>query len=226
MKSKNEIDLADYQNELAGRETGKERRFFTGEDCRSGDGQRRGKDAQDTATLTALQIAMQNADYAAAYQSFWDAYDQAQGALDEAILGNADELERLEAGAARLDDGTMIFMRPDGSAETRDGRIIPASALVGVTIPENATTADDYRAALRRAAELARIQTEILEPAAERASDPHSPMTRDELEAATEDLEEVERAIESAGRVAVSKEVTSTPNTEALLSLDDLGPAP
>ncbi len=224
MKSKNEIDLEDYQNELAGRSTDKERRFFTGEDHRSDGGQRRGKDAQDTATLTALQIAMQNAEYAAAYQGFWDAYDRAQGALDEAILDNADKLERLEAGAARLDDGTMILMRPDGSAETRDGRIIPASALVGVTIPENATTADEYRAALRRAVELARIQTEVLDPAAERASDQDNPMSIDELGELSDAIERARKSIATAGESPESEPISSV--AAAPLTLGELGPPP
>ena len=171
MKSKNETDLADYQDELAGRATGKERRFFKGADRGADSEPRRAKDARETATLTALQIAMQDADYARAWHDAWDAYELAQGELDQAILDNADALERLKANAARLEDGTIVFMRPDGTAETADGQIVPESALAAAAIPEDATTAAGYRAAMQRAAELARIQTDVLDPAAERMHD-------------------------------------------------------
>ena len=219
-----QMEFDDLQNELAGRENnGKAARFFVDGEHTPGSKAQREKEARNSVTLTALQLAMQDRAYAAAYQNFWDAYGRAQVALDDAILENADDLEALEANAARLDDGTIIFIRPDGSAETKDGRIISASGLTGLNIPENATTAAEYREAMRRAAELARIQTEILDPAAERASDQDRPAELDELIEMTRAMEQAEQAIERAGTPTVDQP-TAPSASGALLSLEELGP--
>ncbi|WP_019960633.1 hypothetical protein [Woodsholea maritima] len=209
MKSKNETDLADYQDELAERSTGKIRRFFVDGEHTPGSKAQREKEASNSVTLTALQLAMQDPAYAAAYQAVWDTYERVQNALDEAILDNAEELERLEAEAARLDDGTVIFMRPDGSAETRDGRIIPPSALIGVAIPEDATTIEEYRIAMQRSAELADIQTEIIDPARDRINDQDNPLSVEELQNFSDEINRVAAHISGSSEFSISQNRSS-----------------
>ncbi|WP_019962312.1 hypothetical protein [Woodsholea maritima] len=201
-------EFSDLQDEIAGRENGKVRRFITGDkDLR---GQER-KDRQDIVqtALSALQARLLDPQYREAYTRAQSAITQAQSALNDALVDNAEELERLEAEAARLDDGTVIFMRPDGSAETRDGRIIPPSALIGVTIPEDATNVEEYRIAMQRSAELADIQTEIIDPARDRINDQDNPLSVEELQNFSDEINRVAAHISGSSEFSISQNRSS-----------------
>lgn len=134
------------------------------------------------AQLTALQQCLQDPEYRALYSQVSDKLENTQSELDQAILENAEEIERLEAHAARTDQGQFIFRKDDGSFVYADGTVVPGSALPNTSsLPDNPTSWFAFRNAKEREAELARIQTQVLDPIRGRLQDHDDPPSADEL---------------------------------------------
>ena len=134
------------------------------------------------AQLTALQLRLQDPEYLALHWRVSDKLENTQSELDLAILENAEEIERLEANAARTDQGQFIFRKDDGSFVYADGTVVPGSALPNTSsLPDNPTSWFAFRNAKEREAELARIQTQVLDPIRGRLQDQDDPPSADEL---------------------------------------------
>ena len=142
------------------------------------------------AQLTALQQCLQDPEYLALYSRVSDKLENTQSELDQAILENAEEIERLEANAARTDQGQFIFRKDDGSFVYADGTVVPGSALPTLSsLPDNPTSWLAFRNAKEREAELARIQTQVLDPIRGRLQDQDDPPSTDELHGMDDQLD-------------------------------------
>ena len=155
-------------------------------------------------TLLALELASPET-----LQACWDRIDDLQTRLDAAFLENAEDLERLEDDAAKLEDGTAVYYDPsNGRFYYADDTIVPRDQ-EPTNIPENPSTRQDYQEAKRREAELAAIQTGILDPAREtlRKGD----VTNSQLEKIEKGLDEAETLIANTQSVeaAPAAEVTN-----------------
>ncbi|MED5550654.1 MAG: hypothetical protein VX529_14985 [Pseudomonadota bacterium] len=206
---KRQQDIDDLNNEMAGRDVGRQHRFLHDRDPQYIEERKR----EDKHRHDMLMQLMRDAEYAAAYQRAWDALDNAQDALSEALLENAEETERLaealdaiEGQAARLPDGSPVFRAADGSLRDADGNRLRSDALpASLTIPEDAPSYEEYasardalHSARTRGQELARIQTEVIDPARDRVEG--GGMTPDEIDAITSRLDDVTDALKQ-GRI-------------------------
>lgn len=235
-------DIDDLNNEAAGREVGRISRFHPDRDPEVLNHKKREQEAR----MSALMRLMRDAEYAAAYQGAWDSLNNAQPALDEALIDNAADTEQLEeslremeARAARLPDGREMFRGADGSLRTADGQRLRGDELpASLAIPANAPSYEDYAAmrdaliaARQRGDHLARIQTEVIDPARDRLNDEDNPPSKGELDGIRDRLDRVPDMIASqrmhddlSGPSADSAE--REPEADTILSLDELGPAP
>lgn len=120
-------DLIDYNNESAGLDTGRMKRFF-GED-RSGEMNSEKRREKERRFETLMRL-LQDPDYARLYKQVWDAVAQAEEAAKQAMQSLALEgeaarkrLEALRQSAAELPDGTKVYQsKIDGHLYTEDGR--------------------------------------------------------------------------------------------------------
>ncbi len=146
--------------------------------------------------LTALQSLMQDPAYRAVYERVSQKLQTTQNDLDAAIIKNAEEHEHLLETAAKSKDGQPIFRREDGSFVYADGSKVSESQLPALKdIPNNPTSWIEYKKNRKRADELSRTQTEILDPIHRRMGDPENPPERQELETFERELDEAERKI-------------------------------
>lgn len=142
------------------------------------------------AQLTALQLRLQDPEYLALYSRVSDKLENTQSELDLAILENAEEIERLEANAARTDQGQLIFRAGDGSFVYADGTAVPGSALPHPScLPDSPASWLAFRSAKEREAELARIQTQVLDPIRGRLQDQDDPPSVDDLSGMSDQLD-------------------------------------
>jgi len=239
---KRQQDIDDLNNEMAGRDVGRQHRFLHDRDPQYIEERKR----EDKHRHDMLMQLMRDAEYAAAYQRAWDALDNAQDALSEALLENAEETERLAEAldaitdqAAHLPDGTPVFRAADGSLRDADGNRLRSDALpASLTIPEDAPSYEEYAAARdalhsarMRGQELARIQTEVVDPARDRMNDRENPPDAGELDAIEARMRQVPAMI-TAGRVLPDLERSGDaaapvePEHSAIPTLDEIGPAP
>lgn len=193
---------------------------------------KREKDARETA----LQQLLQNPAYAAAYERACNAINSAQAVLDDALIENAnvverlaEELEAMESRAARLPDGRAVFRANGGSLRTADGQRLRSEAVpASLIIPSDATSYEDYAASRdaltrerERGQELSRVQTEIIDPARNRLNDQDNPPSQAELEDIERQMEETLAALEGRGPEAAPK--IERVEADVALDLDELG---
>lgn len=205
-ETKREIDRRDFNDEMAGRETGRQERFTSGRSDHAQTERKREKEA----TESQLRMLLRDAEYARLYERAWDALNSTQAALDEEMLRNEEATARLsglvdtmESRAATLPSGEKVFRSKDGNLYTADGRQLSDNEAVGIETPEDATDYDAYlqakealKKAQARGAKLAGIQTDVIDPARGRLIDEDNPPSPDELRGMTKKLREVEAEIE------------------------------
>lgn len=203
---KRQQDIDDLNNEMAGRDVGRQHRFLHDRDPQYIEERKR----EDKHRHDMLMQMMRDAEYAAAYQRAWDALGNAQDALSEALIENAEETERLAEAldvitdqAARLPDGSPVFRAADGSLRDADGNRLRSDALpASLTIPEDAPSYEDYasardalHSARMRGQELARIQTEVIDPARDRMNDRDNRPDAGELDRIREQMDQITQGL-------------------------------
>ena len=156
-------------------------------------------------TLTALELLLQDPEYAELYQ-------QVTGKVAHAALIVEDELHKAKLklqelreaqddmlhGANRLADGTRVFKDENGNVRTQDGdRITDQVMLDSIVWKDNAPSYEEYRAktdameATRQDIdELRRYEIEVIGTARERLHDEDDPPSKEELEEIRQDLYE------------------------------------
>ena len=146
--------------------------------------------------LTALQRLMQDPAYRAAYEHVKTRLNNTQNDLDAAILKNEEERERLLDNAAKSKDGQAIFHREDGSYVYADGTEVTKDQLPPrKDMPERGTSWQEYQKNRRRADDLARIQSDILDPIHRRINDQDNPPKKKELDGFEDELNNADKLI-------------------------------
>jgi hypothetical protein len=186
---RNEIDL---NNEIADRDTGRAKRFLTSDSATRVNERKR----EEERRMSALMRAMQDPAYAAAYNETKNVADAARHATDTAAQRlaaeaqqAAEKLNSLRANAARLPDGTRVYLsRTDGRLYTEDGIDVSdqRDSVTGLTADSPAR--EDLDAAREEAERIAERQRqvehydrEVLRPVEERLLDEDKPPSVEEL---------------------------------------------
>lgn len=227
-EQKRKQDLDDLNNERAGRDVGRQRRFLHDRDPEFTD-QKKKENEQRLSTLMRL---LRDPVYAAAYERATSALNRAQEALDAALLSNAHQTESLEEqlgamndSGARLPDGRLVFRSHDGSLKDAEGHPLRSEAVpASLSIPLDAPSYEDYAAtrdaltsARARSKDLAEIQTDVLDPARDRLNDQDNPLSLDELNALEQQMDDVALSIADGSvhqQFEADRPPEPTPSTE------------
>ena len=192
----------DLQNEVADRETGRQRRFLPAADERSPNGERKRQEAGQ-AYQSMLEVLMADPVYRARYDGVMnrlrDAEQATEAALDRIsrmMDETEDAIEDMEDRAARLPDGAMVFADASGTVRRADGSIVPDHLVDTILWTGNEPSYEDYNAQQGRLADLEEARTEVeqyrddvLGPARDRMADDDNPPSLDELDEIMDDIE-------------------------------------
>ena len=186
-------DFIDLQNEVAGREAGRIKRFLP-EDRFEGPNSEKKKNER---AFNALMRLLQDPHYARLYSEAVDVVTRADRAVSAALDEIAREtdaarrrLEQLRQSAAELPDGTKVFLSDrDGHLYTEDGSIVDDRRAAASGLSESSPSWEEFSTARTRIDDLdderQRIETyrrERIEPAKERLRDTDHPASEEELE--------------------------------------------
>ena len=222
--TKRRQDSDDFQNELAGRETGRQQRFFP-DDGHSPRAERK-KQGSEQAFRSMLDMLLADPVYRARYEQVMTRLREAEQATEAALdrihhlIGETeDTLRDMEDRAAKLPDGTMVFRDANGVVRRSDGSVVEAYLVDTILWTGNEPSYEDYRAHQDRLAgleesrdEVERYRDDVLGPARDRVTDASDPPSLDELDAIMDDIENEmpEIARETAPSHAEAAEVESS----------------
>lgn len=227
-------DFDDLQNELAGRETGRQERFFPGDE-RSPKDQRR-KQESEQAVRTALDALLADPVYRArhdeAMSRLRDAEQATEAALDRIarMIGETEDAIRdMEDRAARLPDGTLVFRDAGGVVRRADGSVVDAYLVDTIIWTGNEPSYEDYRAQQDRLAgleesrvDVERYRDDVLGPARDRLTDHDNPPSLGELDDIIADIES-----EMPSALRDDTPLAETPDVEAgQITMPTLPPNP
>lgn len=200
-----ERDRIDFNNEMAGRDTGRATRFFTsGSPASVALAEEKKKEEEHRMTMLAYMLA-NDAQYAATYTRVMDKLQRAQEAAQRAMLDinqRLDEsnvrLEDMRARAAELPDGTKVFRsEKSGDMYTEEGRKLTAQERSAVEIPNDAPSHEEYQhakhsrdEAQEQKRQVEGYEREVLHPALRRMHNEDDPPS-------LEELEEIEKRIDA-----------------------------
>ncbi len=186
-------DFDDFQNEMAGLDTGRMKRFLP-DGAQSADPN--GKSASKRAeALTRLQLMLiENPAYAALFEETATILTDAQSRLDaflESIRAQIDQsivvLEEKLDGAAHLPDGTKVFKDQTGQIRTQDGGAVPADLAATILWNGNEPSYEDVQAHIARLNRLKELESDIQSGQAEIGDmqagmeDDDNPLSEDDL---------------------------------------------
>jgi hypothetical protein len=203
-RSRAERDLADMQDEMAGRSTGRPARFFTGD---SGGDTRKGKErkeAERAQFMSALQRMMADPVYAERYKAFDTKLRQAEEStvavlmiLNDRIDATKERLDEFREQADTLPGGTRVYRTADGEkAYTEDGRLLSGEEMESVAWSDDAPTWEEFEAQRQELEQLEQAkrevldyQEDVLDPARERMNDPDDPISLEEIDGLEQSVE-------------------------------------
>ncbi|SDG59429.1 hypothetical protein [Thalassobaculum litoreum] len=186
----------DLANEMAGRETGRIKRLdHPGEEPVGARDRKEKEERERAASLTRLQVLLNDPAYRALYNDTFDQLRAAEAATEAALQDAHDALSQAETdlqstldSATRLPDGTRVFRDAVGNIRTEDGEIVSGPDAETIVWKGGEPSYEELLArrkaegdARQRVEELLRYQNDVLGPARDRMEDPHNPPTPDEL---------------------------------------------
>jgi len=195
LRKRQQENLDDLQNEIAGRDVGRQIRFGHIENIRGSEArEKRSRRFEDT--LTALQQFLQNPAYVIAREEFGDFLHHVQSvaetALETALRANQQAQSDLHTTldqANRLPDGRYVFKDHKGDVFTRDGKRVSEEEKASIVWQEGAPSYEEYLTLKRQAdktqrtlEELELYQRDVLGPAKDRFDDEDNPMTLEEFD--------------------------------------------
>ncbi|MDQ0314611.1 hypothetical protein [Amorphus orientalis] len=137
-EARRQVDFDDSQQELRGVEVGRIGRFLSPE-AREAAKEGRGGSGRSDAGMTALEIALTQADYAEAFHAAEKEIREAQKIVDDlqdditATIEKMDSrIEEMLDAAATLPDGTKAFMDENGDVWTVDGDRVDQAIVDGI----------------------------------------------------------------------------------------------
>lgn len=206
---KAEQDRDDLNNEMAGREVGRAKRFLPGDANPASVRRRREQQREFQSGLMAL--LQSDPEYAALYNDTMDKLRRAEQATEAALVEAKDALSQAKdyyeeglGNASTLPDGTRVFRDGDGNVRTEDGRLIEGDELDQITWRDGAPSYEDIlarRQAIERAEQaieaIRRYQVDVLGTVRDRLTNEDDPPTMEELE---EIQKRIEKLRPEAGR--------------------------
>jgi len=186
-------DFDDLQNEIAGLDTGRMKRFLP-DGAHSADPN--GKSASKRAeVLTRLQLMLlENPAYAALFEETATILTDAQSRLDallERVRAQIDQsivaLDEKLDGAARLPDGTKVFKDQTGQIRSLDGGAVPADLAATILWSGNEPSHETVQMDIARLSLLKELESDIQSGQAEIGDmqaamlDDYSPPSEDDL---------------------------------------------
>lgn len=231
-KERRQRDHDDLQNEIAGRETGRARRFLP-DDARTAEGARKRRErlAAETQLVLMLRDPVYRERYeavSAALSTATQSADAVLARLEEQILAAEIALDAIQEKAARLPDGTRVYRDAHGVVRREDGSAVDDTLVATIIWTGNEpsfeafTAARDHLAGLEASRdEVTDYQNNVLGPAHDRITDEHNPPSLDELDDILNDVEKrmpdaVSRELDRAQTEAAA------PNRSASIALPPL----
>ncbi len=183
---RNEIDFKDQQDELAGRENGRMKRFLSPE-ARPEVQEEKRREAAYRSMLDYLLL--NDPEYRALYEKVRDRLAEIDHAVAEALQEVNERIARMEEEAHTLNGKKVFFSRDGKRAYTEDGEEVSAADVGRITRNDDASTWEDYGAAKKEREGITRYQDDVLNPTRDRLEDKENPPSKDDLEGMLEDME-------------------------------------
>lgn len=194
-----QLERDDYNNAIAGRETGRMLRFGAKSKAQAEADQRKA----ERVFRDALDRLLADPEYRALYEQLGERLIEAERAADQMLVdiqAAIDVLDEhivdMEARAARDPDGQPVFRTADGRVLNARGEELPLEIADGIIWPPNAPSAEDYFGAREKRDDLAAqlqdwqgYRNGTLGDLRDRYDDRDNPMSKDELEDALEALD-------------------------------------
>ncbi len=158
--------------------------------------------------ISALDLALQDQEYAALYQDVSVLLSNIETATEAALERAQKALDDVTKNAARLPDGRAVFKDKDGNVWTEDGKRVDPKTTAGIVWPDGAPTREEYLERRRALEELRRYQVDVIGKARDRMNDPDDPLSKDELKRIQKMLEETNPAV---GRREVAPDTEPEP---------------
>ncbi|MEP5729560.1 MAG: hypothetical protein ABJL67_09295 [Sulfitobacter sp.] len=156
--ARQQLERDDYNNAIAGRETGRMMRFG----AKSKDEREAKQRKAERVFRDALDRLMQDAEYRALYEQLGENLSDAErnadhtiAAIQAALRKLEDDIADMDARAGRTLDGKSVFRTADGRVINEDGEELPPEIAEGIQWPPNAPTAEEYFGAKERHGDLA-----------------------------------------------------------------------
>lgn len=205
--------MDDLQNEIAGRETGRQARFLP-EDPRSAEAKRKAREAR--AFRSRLAELLADPVYRETYDRVRLSLGEAERAADavllelEAHLRDAEaHLQDIQDRAARLPDGTRVYRDAEGNVRREDGSVVDPVLVDTIIWRDGEPSYEEYMAQQDQLDALRAQHGDVagyrgdLGAMRDRVEDPDDPPNLDELEGILADIE--------AGMPKVVKQKTGEP---------------
>lgn len=185
-------NAADYNNEIAGRDTGRAKRFLPLADEIS----LREKEREKERAFNALMRVLQDPAYAKLYYEAQDtvtgAEDAARRVLEKLTQERAiasENIENIRGKAAELPDGRKVYRSAkDGRLYAEDGSDVTDHGQSVRGLSDSAPSWEDYSRARdtvddvdRRTRDVQTYQRDVLDPARQRLDDKDNPPSQDDL---------------------------------------------
>ncbi|MEM8625935.1 MAG: hypothetical protein AAGG47_20800 [Pseudomonadota bacterium] len=199
-KNRRQRDHDDLQNEIAGRETGRARRFLP-DDARTAEGARKRRDrlAAETRLVLMLQDPVYRERYemvSAALSTATQTTDVVLARLEEQILAAEMEFDAIQERAARLPDGTRVYRDAQGAVRREDGSAVDDTLAATIIWRGNEPSFEAFMAARDHLTELEAdrdevtdYQNNVLGPANDRITDEDNPPSLDDLDDILNDID-------------------------------------
>ena len=194
MSENKKQNLEDYNNEIAGRDTGRIKRFLSQE---ARDHLEDGKNGKTQEKLSLLDILlMTDPVYARLYCDVMDRIEEIDQAISKALAQSEQRIDSIEENLAdikgraqRLADGTLIYRSRDGTVFSDDGTIVSQKELGDVrwedsdpSWEERCAAGEALDSAYRKKEEIEEYRDGTLQHAKDRMNDRDNPPDKDELQ--------------------------------------------
>lgn len=200
MSESKKQELDDYNNEIAGRDTGRIKRFLSQE---ARNQIKDGKKDKTQEKLSLLDILlMTDPVYARLYSDVMNKIEEIDRAIDKALARIEQRIDYLEEKlsdiqkrAQKLEDGTLIYRSQNGTVFTDDGIVVSQAMLGNVrwkasdpSWEERHETGDNLDSTYKKKEEIEEYRDGALQHAKNRINDRDNPPDKDELQNIRDEL--------------------------------------
>lgn len=186
-------ELDDYNNEIAGRDTGRIKRFLSQEARDHLEGGKKDKSQEKLSLLDIL--LMTDPVYAQLYSDVMEKIEKIDQAVSKALANSEKRIDTLKENLAdirgraeRLADGTLVYRSKDGAVFSDDGILISQQEMVDVEWKSSNPSWEERReagealdSAYKKKEEIEEYRDGALQHAKDRMNDRENPPDKDEM---------------------------------------------